>query len=107
MPDANPSFAGNVRQVYRRGSRPIRVEPAKLNMPVEIGPWPMTRLPRQSVFDGIDVNIVAVAKPVGFIAYAVFPERRRAKPDLPGCRTDATSCIMAGESGTLTDGLIE
>ncbi len=90
MPDATPSLTGNVRQVYRRGSRPIPIEPAKLNMPVKARPWPVTRFRRQSMFDRIEVDVIAVAKPVRFVAYAVFPV-----PSLPNTPL-AMSCSVRG-----------
>ncbi len=45
-------------------------------MSVEARPVPLTRLRRQSVFDRVEVDVITMTKPVGFISYTVFPVTR-------------------------------
>ena len=42
-------------------------------MPVKARPWPLTWCTHQAVFHRIEVDVIPVAKPIGFVAYPMFP----------------------------------
>lgn len=60
--------------IDRRPTGPFRFEPAKAEMPVNAGPRPIGWIADVAMFNGIEMDVVAIAKTFALVADQVFPE---------------------------------
>jgi hypothetical protein len=60
-------------RIRRACAGPILREIGVADVAMEGGKWPVDYASNEAVFDGIDMDVIAMAREVVFVAYRVFP----------------------------------